>query len=122
MLFRSRSGYADKVLILTSGENMSLHAAANIGMAVEHFHGRNYAELGGLILNRRNVRDEDQKVRELAEDLHTGLLGSLDWSETVQAAEPLNKTVLEAFPNSEMAQQYRVLTETILHTCGGTLC
>lgn len=32
-----RSGYADKVFILTSGENMSIHAAANIAMAVDRF-------------------------------------------------------------------------------------
>ena len=35
-----RGGYADTVYILTSGENMSIHAAANIAMAVENFSGR----------------------------------------------------------------------------------
>ncbi|MFR4700460.1 MAG: AAA family ATPase, partial [Christensenellaceae bacterium] len=63
-----RSGYADKVFILTSGENMSIHAAANIAMAVDRFKNRGYAELGGLILNRKNVKNEEAKVRELAED------------------------------------------------------
>ena len=29
-----RAGYADRVFIVTSGENMALHAAANIAMAV----------------------------------------------------------------------------------------
>lgn len=32
-----RAGYADRVFIVTSGENMALHAAANIAMAVENF-------------------------------------------------------------------------------------
>ena len=63
-----RRGYADKVFVITSGENMAIHAAANIAMAVENFKDRGYAQLGGLILNRRNVKNEDAKVEELAED------------------------------------------------------
>lgn len=51
-----RRGYADKVFVITSGENMAIHAAANIAMAVENFKDRGYAQLGGLILNRRNVK------------------------------------------------------------------
>lgn len=109
-----RKGYADSVLIITSGENMAIHAAANIAMAVEHFQGRGYASLGGLILNRRNVRDEEAKVQTLADDFHTEILGSLPWSETVQEAETLQKTVVEAFPESAMADAYRRLTETVL--------
>ena len=57
-----RKGYADKVFIVTSGENMSIHAAANIAMAIDNFKNRGYASLGGLILNRRNVKREDEKV------------------------------------------------------------
>ncbi len=111
--------YADRVLIVTSGENMSIHAAANIATAVENFKSRGYASLGGLILNRRNVKNEIEKVRELADDFHTEIIGTLDWSETVQDAEPLYKTVIEAFPDSEMAGQYRRLAENILARCGG---
>jgi len=112
-----RDGYADKVFIITSGENMSLHAAANIALAVEHFRDRGYAELGGLVLNRRNVKNEDEKVMELAGDISTGIVGTLDRSETVQDAENLQKTVIEAFPNSEMANQYRKLADNILEVC-----
>ena len=116
-----RAGYADKVFILTSGENMSIHAAANIAMALENFKGRGYATLGGLILNRRNVKNEDAKVEELADDLHTDIFGRLSRSETVQAAEELQKTVLEAFPESEMAAEYRALAKAVL-TAGGAKC
>ncbi|CAB1250281.1 putative Nitrogenase [Clostridiaceae bacterium BL-3] len=108
-------GYADSVFIITSGENMSIYAAANIAMAVEDFKGRGYASLGGLILNRRNVKNEEKKVKELAADFHTEIAGALDLSETVRDAELLNKTVIEAFPDSKMASQYRSLSENILH-------
>jgi nitrogenase iron protein NifH len=108
-----RSGYADKVYIVTSGENMALHAAANIAMAVKNFAGRGYATLGGVILNRRNVKNEDAKVAELADDIESRIVGALTFSETVQAAEEKCMTVIEAFPESGMAAEYRALAEAI---------
>lgn len=113
-----RSGYADKVFIVTSGENMALHAAANIAMAVDSFKDRGYAGLGGLILNKRNVKNEQAKVAELAEDIQAPTVGQLDFSPLVQEADELHKTVLEAFPESEMADQYRQLAHNVLAACG----
>ena len=117
-----RGGYADKVFVITSGENMALHAAANIAMALEGFKGRGYAQLGGIILNRRNVKNEDEKVAELAEDIHSQVIGTLSRSETVQEAEELGKTVVEAFPDSAMAGEYRALAKVILEKCGVASC
>ncbi len=114
-----RKGYADEVFILTSGENMALHAAANIAMALDHFKDRGYARLGGLILNRRDVPREEEKAAELAEDLRSAIIGSLHRSETVQEAEELGKTVLEAFPDSAMAEEYRALARQVLRQAGG---
>ena len=117
-----RSGYADKVFVITSGENMAIHAAANIAMAVDGFKGRGYAQLGGIILNRRNVRREDEKVQELAEDIHSSVIASLSRSDTVQEAEDLGKTVVEAFPESAMAAEYRALAGVLLKICGVAPC
>lgn len=108
-----RKGYADAVFIVTSGENMAIHAAANIAMAVDHFKNRGYARLGGLILNRRDVPREDEKVQELAADFQTKIIGSLDRSKTVQDAEDVGKTVIEAFPDSPMADEYRALAAAV---------
>ena len=109
-----RGGYADEVYILTSGENMAIHAAANIAMALENFKDRGYARLGGFILNRRNVKNEDAKVRELSEDFKSSVIASLPHSELVTEAEELGKTVLEAFPKSDMAEAYRKLAAAVL--------
>ena len=117
-----RGGYADKVFIVTSGENMAIYAAANIAMAIDGFKGRGYAELGGLILNRRNVKNEDAKVEELAQDLQTEVVASLSRDEIVQEAEEMKKTVIEAFPDSEMAQEYRELAKRLLELCGVSEC
>ena len=112
-----RKGYADKVFIITSGENMAIHAGANIAMAVDNFKNRGYASLGGIILNRRNVPREEEKVKELADDFHTEVIGSLDHSELVLKAEEQGKTLLEAYPDSGMADEYRKLAKKILKVC-----
>ena len=117
-----RSGYADKVFVITSGENMAIHAAANIAVAVDGFKDRGYAQMGGIILNRRNVKNEDEKVQELADDIRSEVIASLNRSDTVQDAEELGKTVIEAFPESEMAAEYRELAKKLLVRCGVEKC
>lgn len=117
-----RGGYADQVFVITSGENMAIHAAANIAMAIDGFKGRGYASLSGIILNRRNVKNEDAKVAELAEDIHSEVIATLSRSDTVQDAEELGKTVVEAFPDSPMAAEYRALAKVLLEKCGVTVC
>lgn len=42
----------------------AIHAGAKYWQAVEYFRNRGYASLGGVILNRRNVPGEEEKVRE----------------------------------------------------------
>ena len=113
-----RKGYADQVFIITSGENMAIHAGANIAMAVENFKNRGYASLGGIILNKREVPREEEKVRELAEDFHTQIIGRLDRSELVMEAEEAGKVLLEYAPDSQMAEKYRKLADQILAVCG----
>ena len=109
-----REGYADKVFILTSGEAMSVHAAMNIAVAVETFQKRGYAKLGGVVVNRRNVKREDERIARLCEDADTHVVGTLDYSETVQDADELHKTVIEAYPDSEAAAMYRRLADQLI--------
>ena len=112
-----RNGYADKVFVLTSGENMAIHAAANIAMAVDNFKSRGYAGMGGFILNHRNVPREEEKVAELAEDFHTEVVGTLSYSEQVVLAEEQKKTLIECYPDSDMAEEYRVLARKMYSIC-----
>lgn len=108
-----RQGYAEEVYIVTSGENMAIYAAANIAMAIDNFKGRGYASLGGLILNRRNVKNEEEKVKELCGDVNTTIEGDIPRSELVLSAEEKKQTVIEAFPESEQAKVYRELADRI---------
>ena len=109
-----RNGFADWVYILTSGENMAIHAAANIAMAVGNFSSRGYAKLGGFILNKRNVKNEIPKVEELAADFNTSITGVLEWSVLVQEAEEAKGSLLSLFPDSPDAASYRALADNIL--------
>lgn len=117
-----RSGYADAVYILTSGENMAIHAAANIASAVERFQGRGYAKLGGFLLNCRNVKREEEKAEELAEDFHSKILYRLPQCDLVPEAEEQCKTVLEAYPDSQMATEYRALARVLMQELEDTPC
>lgn len=113
-----RAGYADQVYILTSGENMSLYAAGNIAMAVERFKGRGYASLGGFIVNSRETKKEGERTQQLAEDFGSRILMTLSRSPLVPEAEEQNRTVVKAFPDSDMAEQYRKLARLLLENTG----
>ena len=115
-----RDGWARNVFIITSGENMAIHAAANIATAVETFAERGYARLGGIILNARDVPREAEKVEELACNLNTTIVGRLPRSAEVQEADALGLTVLEHAPSSGMADRYRELARHLVEACAAT--
>ena len=112
-----RGGYADDVLVVTSGEMMSLYAASNISQAIRNFGRRGYARMAGLILNSRNVTNELELVEQAAKEMETQILKVLPRSETVWRAEEQGKTVIEAFPESAMAQEYMQLADIVREVC-----
>ena len=109
-----RSGVADYVYILTSGESMALYAAANIALALEHFRGRGYARLGGIILNRRDVPGEAEKAAALAAEFGTRVVGALTHTRLIPEAEERGLCLLQAFPQSEAADEYRRIAADIV--------
>ena len=109
-----RSGYADKIYIVTSGENMSIYAAANIATALKNFENRGYAALGGFILNRRSVEREEEKALELCRDFDARLVGDLPLSDRIRKADAEGRSIMSAEPESEEAAAIRRLAETML--------
>jgi len=108
-----RGGYADEVCIVTSGEMMSLYAASNISEAVKSFGARGYASLKGLIFNSKNIDGEEALVEKAAGEMNAEILYRLPRDPQVQAAEAMGMTVVEAFPQSEMAGHFRTLAKKI---------
>ena len=109
-----RKGYADKVYIVTSGEKMAIYAAANIAMAVENFKKRDYAKLGGIILNCRGVENEIDNAETLAKDFSTSVLQVIPRIPLFEKAEAEGKTVIELFPESDVAERLLALADIVI--------
>ena len=109
-----REGYASKVLIVTSGEKMALYAANNIHSAVKNFEDRSYASVRGIVLNRRAVEREEEKVRAFAEANHLPIVADIPRSNDIIHYEDQNKTVIEGNIELEVSQKFLALAETLL--------
>ena len=109
-----RNNYAEEVYIVTSGEMMSMYAASNISSAVNQFKKRGYAKLKGLILNAKNVENEVELVNKLSEEIGTQVFHYIPRNKLVQESENTGRTVVEVFPESEMAQNYMTLARKIM--------
>ena len=108
-----RGEYADAVMIVTSGEMMSLYAASNIMRAIENFRKRGYARLAGLIANLRNVPDEEAKIAQFCEEEGAHVVATVPRSPLIQQAEDAGATVMSALPDSELAEVYRGIAQAI---------
>lgn len=109
-----REGYAEKVLIVTSGEKMALYAADNINNAVKNFEDRGYASVGGIIFNRRNIPGEEEKVRKFAEERGLDIVGDIPRSDDINRFEEEGKTVIEGDPDLPISRIFTDLAERLL--------
>ncbi|MBQ7738943.1 MAG: AAA family ATPase [Desulfovibrionaceae bacterium] len=108
-----REGYAEYVVIVTSGEKMALYAANNIAQAVANFADRSYAKLLGLVLNCRNVPDEQAKVEAFAKSVNVPILATIPRSDEINICEDLGQTVLEGTANSDIANLFLTLASNL---------
>ena len=112
-----RNGYADFVFIVTSGEMMALYAASNIVSAIKNFGNRDYAKYAGVILNSRNVENEVEVVQKALDEIGGKIVQVVPRDGLVQLAENQGKTVVEVYPESELAGVYMQLAEKVLEAC-----
>ena len=109
-----REGYAEKVLIVTSGEKMALYAANNINNAVKNFADRNYAKVRGIVMNRRAVENEEEKVRKFADDNNLEIVADIPRSNDIIHYEDMGKTVVEGDKNLEVSQRFLALAKMLI--------
>lgn len=109
-----REGYAEDVLIVTSGEKMALYAANNIASAVDNFADRGYAKVRGIILNRRNVPNETEKVTEFAKKRQLDIVADIPRSDELNNFEEQGKTVIEGDVTLPISQKFINLAKSLL--------
>ena len=108
-----REGYAEKVLIVTSGEKMALYAAGNIHAAVKNFEDRGYASVAGVILNHRNVERETEKVNAFAEENGLSIAAEIPRSDDIIRFEEMGKTAVEGDPSLEVSRRFLTLADRL---------
>ena len=111
-----REGYAEKVLIVTSGEKMALYAANNINSAVKNFEDRSYAKVFGIVMNRRNVEKEEEKVRAFADSVGLPIVGDIPRDHDINRFEDMGKTVIEGDPELPISKRFLDLAKMLLET------
>lgn len=109
-----REGYADEVLIVTSGEKMALYAANNIYQAVKNFEDRSYARVRGVILNHRNVEDENAKVHAFTDPNGLEIIGEIPRSKDINYYEDQGKTVIEGDMDLPVSRTFMELAKKLL--------
>ncbi|MBQ1537429.1 MAG: AAA family ATPase [Ruminococcus sp.] len=109
-----REGYAHDVLIVTSGENLALYAANNINKAVKNFEDRSYAKVKGVIMNRRSVENEEEKVRAFAESAGLEIAADIPRSADIIKYEDMGMTVIEGDPECETAKRFFELAQRLI--------
>ena len=109
-----RGGYAREVFIVSSGEMMALYAASNVAQAIKNFGRRGYARLKGIILNARNIENEQELVAKAAAEIETQVVMYVPRSRDIQLAENQGGTVSQFVKNSPMVTIYRELAGKVL--------
>ena len=109
-----REGYANDVIIVTSGEKMALYAANNIQSAVKNFADRGYAQVKGILLNHRNVENEREKVEAFAKANDLKIIGEIPRSNDINRYEEMGMTTIEGDINLEVSQKFIELAKKLL--------
>lgn len=109
-----RGKYSDGVMVVTSGEMMSLYAAGNIMRAIQGFQKRGYAQFRGLIANLRNVEDEQSKIEAFCAEEGARVVATIPRSPVIQEAEAAGVVAVNLFPDSDIAARYKALAEEIV--------
>ncbi len=106
-----RAGNCDAVLIITSGEFMSLFAANNILRGLANINPGNCVM--GLILNRRGDPGEEIQVKRFAEAVGLPIVCELPRSQLFSDAEASGEVLSSLFPGSDEAKRLEDLANLV---------
>ena len=101
-----RSGYAEEVYVVTSGEFMSLYAANNIARGIRNYAMDGDVRMGGLIANVKDLEYDRELIEKFAAKIGTHVVYYLEWNKVVYEAERRRRTVLRYKPEDPFAQEW----------------
>ena len=106
-----RNDYADLVYIVTSGEFMSIYAANNILRGTANY---NPDRIGGIIFNSRGDEEEKERVMRFSDAVGIPIIAEFSRSKMFLEAEQTGKTVVEWYPDSDIAKKFSKLSDVVL--------
>ena len=107
----ARAGNSDRILIVTSGEFMSIYAANNILKGLENINPGE--SVLGIVFNRRGDKDEEFIVRRFSEATGIPIVCDIPRSDLFRQAEAEGEVLSSLFPDSKEAEVLRGLCETV---------
>ena len=116
-----RREYADAVLVVTSGEFMSLYAANNILRGIRNYDGDEQGRIAGIVFNRRNVADEEERVLRFARAVDLPVFADIPRSDAFARAERAHATVMELADDGKLCTLFEDMAKRLaqgapLHT------
>ena len=116
-----RERVADQVYLVTTDDYMAIYAANNICKGIRRFAKTGDIRLAGVIRNGRSSMEGAHAVEEFAERVGSRVVGSFPMSREISLAEISHRTVVEAFPDSEISACFREMAKEILKNEGGVI-
>jgi nitrogenase iron protein NifH len=108
-----RSGYAEEVYVVTSGEFMSLYAANNIARGIQNYAIEGDVRMGGLIANVKDLAYDRPLIEKFAERIGTHVVYYLEWNKVVYEAERRRQTVVRYKPDDPFAGEWFKLAAAV---------
>ena len=116
-----REQVADQVYLVTTDDYMALYAANNICKGICKYAAFGDIRLSGVIRNGRSSVSEIGIAEAFANTIGSKIVGNIPMDRAVSLAEVQRKTVIEAFPESEIAVAFKGLADAILENEGGVV-
>ncbi|MFP4118008.1 MAG: AAA family ATPase [Candidatus Woesearchaeota archaeon] len=108
-----RKGFGDKIFIVISEEIMSLYAANNILHAIRTYE-YNGIYFAGFIVNLRNNKANLDHIKRFIKATQTEIIATVPRNKLIVDAERKNKTVIEQYPDSEIATRFGKISGKVL--------
>jgi nitrogenase iron protein len=111
-----RREYADTIFVVTSGEFMALYAANNILRGIRNYDNEE-RRVAGILYNRRNVEDEDERVIRFARAVGLPVCAVIPRSDAFTRAEQSNMTVVEQNTDWDVISIFSKLAQDLIVGC-----